>query len=713
MRWCRTFPRPARAVASQCLPKAATEQVATMRIKPVATTMVAMLWAANGYAQPPSSDSTMTLSTVEVRSNSTGPLIARNVLTSVDVMGADQIEDQNVMNSWELLGKMPGIQLTETRQGAESGKATFRAFNGEGYINGIKTLIDGIPSNVNSGNQRFIDMVFPLEIDYIEVVRGTNDARYGLHNIGGNINFATRQGGSYLDSRLTYGSFNTREAQVALGRETGAVAQNYFVGVKASDGHRDHDESNRYTLSGKWFYSNEAASVKAGLIVRAYHHEADESGFLTAEELAADRTQSPAKNANDGDDRDMRHVGAHLDVALAEGLSLSAKAYVNRYEDERQVTFTRYPLGNAPRQRREWNERQTGMLTSLTWVASDAVTVEAGANIEHQDNAYRRYRYGFSVPTDFDAVPARVQNDDRYTLENIGGYVQAVFKPTGALKIVPGFRADKFSGSTHLPDGVTASLQAYGWIHQPKLGLVYAMTPKANLYANWGRTFQVLTGSTAPAYLTAGQERYRPSINTGVEVGVKFAPVAGMEARIAAWRQDATDEVANMPSTGTTVGLGQTRRQGLDLQFNAQLGERWTVWASHAVQEAKVVSAITRSGVSLAGKEVFSTPRYIGNVGVDYRPDARWTLGLQGRAQGDYYIDELNAQGKYGGFKVLDASARYQFSERVSIDLQVRNIANEHYEYVWYDNFFWGGDDQPMFSAAPGRAAYLSFNLKM
>lgn len=26
--------------------------------------------------------------------------------------------------------------------GAESGKATFRAFNGEGYINGIKVLID-------------------------------------------------------------------------------------------------------------------------------------------------------------------------------------------------------------------------------------------------------------------------------------------------------------------------------------------------------------------------------------------------------------------------------------------------------------------------------------------------------------------------------------------------------------------------------------------
>ena len=146
-----------------------------------------------------------------------GPLLSNSVLTSVDVLGADKIEDKNVMNSWELVGQLPGVQLTETRMGAESGKATFRAFNGEGYINGIKVLIDGIPSNVNSGNQRFIDMIFPLEIDYIEVVRGTNDPRYGLHNIGGNIGFGTRQGGNYTEGRFTYGSFATRELQLALG----------------------------------------------------------------------------------------------------------------------------------------------------------------------------------------------------------------------------------------------------------------------------------------------------------------------------------------------------------------------------------------------------------------------------------------------------------------------------------------------------------------
>lgn len=691
-----------------------------MKATSASLAVLTALFTADLHAES-SGSSTLSLGEVTVTPDQSGPLLTDSILTSVDVMGSDKIEDKTVSNSWELLGQMPGIQLTETRMGAESGKVTFRAFNGEGYINGIKTLIDGIPSNVNSGNQRFIDMIFPLELDYIEVVRGTNDPRYGLHNIGGNINFATRQGGNYTDGRLTYGSFDTREVQLAVGHEEGNVAQNYFMAKQDSQGYRDHSESNKYSLGGKWFVSDDEQTMKLGVIARLYHHQAEEPGFLTAEQLAASRTQSPEKNANDGDDRDMKQLSGHADFQLSDELSLSNKLYFNSYDDDRTVTFTDYSVGNAPRQRRQWQERQIGMLSNLTWRAHEMLTLDGGINYEQQNNEYRRYRYNFSIPTDFDATPARTQNDDSYTLYNTGAYVQAIIQPIEQLKIIPAYRVDTFSGHTDISstnNGVTTtskgSLQDYGWIEQPKFSVVYSLTPDINVYANWGRTFQVLTGSSAPAYLTtAGQDTYAPSINTGKEVGVKFRPFADSEARIAVWRQDATDEVANMPSTGTTVGLGKTRRRGVDMQLTVQVNEQWTVWGSHAIQEAKVVSAYTADGTSLKGKEVFSTPRYISNLGADYQFNDAWRFGLQARAQGDYYIDELNEQGKYGGFAVLDASVRYQLSASTSLDLQLKNLTDREYEYVWFDNFFWGGDDQPMFSPAPGRSAYVSVNMKL
>jgi iron complex outermembrane receptor protein len=680
-----------------------------MKIHTLALSFVAALAANDVYAQ--SSGATTSMGTVEVRS-SRGQLTANEVLTSVDVLGAEDIEDKNVSQSWELLGLMPGMQLTETRQGAESGKVSFRAFNGEGYLNAIKTLIDGVPSNVNSGNQRFIDMLFPLEIDYIEVVRGTNDPRYGLHNIGGNINFGTRQGGDYTDARLSYGSFDTRGAQVAVGREHGGFAQNYFVGVLASDGYRDHDSSEKYSVGGKWFYGSLEDGMRIGLTARAYHHEADEPGFMTAEELRANRRSSDLRNRNDGDERDMRQAALHMDFALTEGLVLGSKLYYNRYEDDRRVTFSDMPTGNAPRQRRLWDERQAGLFATLTWKASDALTWEGGLNYEQQDNRYRRERFSYAEPTDFDGVPARIQNDDAHTFDNWGAYVQAIYQVTDALKIVPAYRMDRFDGTTHLLGGIRAPLQDYGTIGQPKLSVVYALTPQTNVYANWGRTFQVLTGATAPAYLTPGQAVMRPSTNTGVEAGIKFSPFAGVQARLAAWQQDAENEVSNMPATGTTVVLGKTRRRGVDMQVDAALGERWTVWASHAYQEAKIERDGRAPVLSLEGREVAATPRYISNLGIDFQATDALSLGLQGRAQGDYYLEERNVAGKFGGFAVLDLSAKYNINPRLSLDLQVKNATAREYVYAWYDSFFWERV-QPMFSPSAGRSLYVGFNMKL
>ena len=116
-----------------------------------------------------------------------GGLPTSSVISSVDLLGGDILEQQPVLYSWELFRRAPGVMLTEFGQGTSSGKLSFRGFNGEGEVNAVKLLIDGIPSNSNDGNMPYLDMLFPLEIDGIEVVRGTNDPRYGLYNIAGNV----------------------------------------------------------------------------------------------------------------------------------------------------------------------------------------------------------------------------------------------------------------------------------------------------------------------------------------------------------------------------------------------------------------------------------------------------------------------------------------------------------------------------------------------
>ena len=110
---------------------------------------------------------------------------------------------------------------------------------------------------------------------------------------------------------------------------------------------------------------------------------------------------------------------------------------------------------------------------------------------------------------------------------------------------------------------------------------------------------------------------------------------------------------------------------------------------------------------------MFSTPRHITNAGVDYQATEALRLGLQARAQGSYFIDDLNAQGKFGDFVLLDFNARYALTKTVSVDLQVKNLTNRKFAYVWWDNFFWpAGSAQPMYSPGAGRSAFVSLNVK-
>lgn len=44
--------------------------------------------------------------------------------------------------------------------GMDVGWFLFRGFNGEGRINAVKLLIDGIPSNDNVGVMLYLDVVF-------------------------------------------------------------------------------------------------------------------------------------------------------------------------------------------------------------------------------------------------------------------------------------------------------------------------------------------------------------------------------------------------------------------------------------------------------------------------------------------------------------------------------------------------------------------------
>lgn len=645
-------------------------------------------------------NSALTLGEVTVQAGGVGPLPTRRILTSVDVLGSDLVKSQNVSNSWKLYSQLPGVQLTEFGQGTTSGKLSFRAFNGEGEINAVKFLIDGIPSNSNDGNMPYMDMVFPLDIESIEVVRGTNDPRYGLHNIAGNTNINTRIGGNDGQVRATYGSFNTREVQAVKGIEHDGFSQNYFVAKQRIDGYREHANLDRTSVSGKWFYTPQTGNYRAGVILRHFDGRADEPGYLTLAQSRATPEMSPAHSSTDLDERTLDQLSGHYDNALNDRLFWSSKVYVNKIDDRRWVKFS----AGVSQQERFVGETHYGLLSNLThrpevsWAKSFAL--EGGIEAQWQKNHSDRY-------TTTNRVRVSQTRRQEFKFDTYGAYLQAVTQLNDQWRIVPAYRVDIIRGDyTNQLNGLTYAINNYGTIGQPKISVVYAPASTYSIYGNWGRTFQVGVGTAS--YKVGQLADLEPSINNGWELGVKLTPAENVEGRIAIWQQVASNEARrklNDPSNASE-NIGKTRRKGMDMQLSVKAAEKLRVWGGMAIQESKILQADAGTPLS-QGKEIDHVPRQLINAGADFQASQNLKLAVTANYQGDYYTERTNSLApKYGGYTLVNVSASYRLQPRVMLDFQVKNLTDRYYEYVWHDG------TQTLHAPGDGRAVYGSVNFQ-
>ncbi|MBB6193769.1 iron complex outermembrane receptor protein [Sphingobium wenxiniae] len=597
-----------------------------------------------------------------------------NVLTSVDVLSGDVAQRQNVDNAWELFARVPGVVLTDFNQGTTSGRFSIRGFNGEGEINAVKLLIDGVPSNDNAGRMDFIDFISPLDIASVELVRGTSDPRWGLHAIAGSADIKTRIGGNYLDARGIVGAFGTYDAQMSAGVEAGRLSQNYLLSYRRSDGFRDHADLDRLNFAGKWFY--DFGPAKLGLIARHSRSEADEPGYLTDADAYTDRQRSYDVSATDGGRRELGQYSLHLDADLARDLSLTAIGYATTNHDNRYVRFS----ANVPQQQRLTDEGHYGVMTGLHWHAADWLMAEAGGDVQWQHNRSLRWTTNRRIIT-------AATRDQNFDLTVGGGYVQAIVTPVRWLTITPAWRIDRVGGSfTNRLNGLSYPVNDYGTISQPKLSVAVTPVPGLTAYGNFGRTFQIGAGSGA--YVVPPRVRdVAASINEGFEGGIKLSQGHWLTARAAVWQQTATGELKrrlNDPS-GEFDNLGATRRRGFDLEASVQPLPGLSAWASWSHQKA-IIRVPDPAAPLTAGNEIDHVPRNVYTAGIEWAPTTLpWRASLWGNGQSSYELNTANSQGRYGEYFQLTAELAYRITKAIEISAQVRNLTNDRYEYVWYD----------------------------
>ena len=627
----------------------------------------------------------ITLGKVEVAATALGAR-STDLLTSVTVIGTDQLENESVDYPLELLNKIPGVYLTDFNQGVITADVSMRGFNGEGSSPHLRLVVDGIPHNLNNGYND-LGAIFPLEIERVEVVKGTADARFGLNAVAGSLNIHTHQIFTGQKLKLLAGGFGALETQGLAGFRTGGFSQTYFAGYRRSDGYREHSELEKHTFAGKWFYSGRDDRWRLGFSARVHAFEADAPGYISRAEAAATPRLSPVFSNTDGGTMDNLQFSLHGDAQLTPELSASAKIYRHEVQRHRYVRFT----AAGSQQERVEDEMHTGAVFTTRWKPSSLslpLTVDAGAEYHEQDALNQRY-----------ATAARIRSattrDQHYDLENTGAFVSADVRPATWLRVVGALRADTFDGE--LLNRVTSArtpIIGYGTIWQPKLSVSVTPRPGTQLYASYGRAFQIGAGSAA--YSTKPLEA---SKNDGYELGARITPLKDITLRVAFWRQTATDEVRLKPdNSGDSENVGETKRDGVDFEATWRAHARLSLWAAYTVQKGKFVNPGSRpADLALKGKEIDHIPDFTLKAGADAELTKALSLSVSLIGQGDYHLLPANNLEKFGDYTLVNADLRYRW-KKATLGLHLKNAFNRRQSYVWNDG------TQTLFSPGDARA---------
>ncbi|NML16326.1 TonB-dependent receptor [Azohydromonas caseinilytica] len=281
-----------------------------------------------------------------------------------------------------------------------------------------------------------------------------------------------------------------------------------------------------------------------------------------------------------------------------------------------------------------------------------------------------------------------------FEAHNWGVYAQDLVQVAPEWKLLGGLRFDHLKGEYDQIVGTAAN--AAGRYEQTisnwskRVGVLYQPTPQQSYHFSWGTSFNTSGDTYSYNRLSANTP---PEESENIELGAKLDSADNrFTTRLAVFRSTKKNE-RNTDATSVTddsyLLSAKRHATGFELDFTGRLTPQWEVYGSYMwIPSAKVDEAASASFGNRKGDRPGLTPKHSGTIWTTYQftPKLRLGAGVNFRSKqspADVTIpqgaDPATARWDAPGWATFDLMGEYTFSDKVSLKVNVNNVADKYY----------------------------------
>lgn len=624
----------------------------------------------------------------------------KDVPQTVNVIPAAVIKDMHATSLQDVLKTVPGVGLS-TGDGQRD----------QVFIRGFTAIGDQFVDGFRDDALYFRDL---SNIERLEVVKGPAAVLYGRGSSGGLVNRVTKKPGADInDISLSLSDHGGRRGEIDFGRAGDTVSWRLTGAREKADSYRDQQfldrsaiapsvalrvsadtrvllqadylEDRRLTDFGIPSYHGRPVDVDAGQYYGAANAGAADYSQSRVTSYAATLTHkfSPALSLRNGFrfydytlDRNNTNISGTVNE-VAGTMSLGHAKLVRKEHGWSNQTELTQQLNTGGVQHDilygiEYGEQSKDAFTNAAVVVATNVSI-----------------FKPVLPV---VDPARLgaRTDTYGGYKTAAGYVQDALVFSDQWKALLGARYDRFEQQSRLQNAAgvtTANLGRTDTAWSPRAGLVWQPDQQQSYYASWSRSFQPSGENFA---LAANNADLAPEITRNAEIGGKYALWNGRaNATVSLYRLQRDNIKVTDPLTNRIIPIGKQRSDGLELTFNADLGNAWKVMAGYAYTDARIIESValdtsvtqpggtTAARVPVQGKRATLTARNSGNLWLTKELGDGWRAGGGVNAVGSRYANPGNTV-TLPGYVTADAMLAYQ-AARYEVQLNLNNIGDTGY----------------------------------